>query len=128
MDSQQREFGIDLHRNFEDLNGCCGKVMENDLAKELPKKFGVAFDKWSEHGVHYFAAFAVGDFVPHEGCVLLGYSPFEQEDDFLSDQYGLYLTNLVQHYEQCVNNDHSVCPDLHLYQIIDARKLQLLVQ
>ena len=45
VDSQQREFGIDLHRNFEDLNGCCGGVMENDLAKKLPKKFGVAFDR-----------------------------------------------------------------------------------
>ena len=52
----------------------------------------------------YLAVFAVGDFVPNEGCVLLGFSPFEQEDDLSSDQHGLYLTNLVQHYELCVNN------------------------
>jgi hypothetical protein len=64
--------------------------------------------------VHYFAVFAVGDFVPNKGCVLLGFSPFEQEDDLLSDQHGLYLTNLVQHYEWCVNNDRSVSPGLHL--------------
>ena len=41
-----------------------GTVVEvkKDLAKTLPKKFGVAFDGWSEHGVHYLAVFAVGDF------------------------------------------------------------------
>ena len=84
--------------------GAVVEVMEKDLARKLPNKFGVAFDGWSEHGVHYLAVFAVRDFVPNEGCVLLGFSPFEQEDDLSSDQHGLYLTNLVQHYERCVKN------------------------
>ena len=75
--------------------------MEIDLEKKLSKKFGVAFDGWSEHGVHYLAVFALGDFFPNGGCVLLGFSPLEQEDDLLSDQHGLYLTNLEQHFEQC---------------------------
>ena len=84
--------------------GAVVELMEKDLEWKLPRKFGAAFDGWSEHGVHYLAVFAVGDFVPNEGCVLLGFSPFEQEDDLSSDQHGLHLTNLVQHYEWCVNN------------------------
>jgi hypothetical protein len=84
--------------------GAVVELMEKDLAHKLPKKFGFAFDGWSDHCVHYLAVFALGDFVPYEGCVLPGFSPFEQEDDLSSDQHGLYLTNLVQHYEQCVNN------------------------
>ena len=84
--------------------GTAVEVMEKDLAKKLPNKFGVAFDGWSEHGVHYLAVFTVEVFVPNEWCVLLGFSPFELEDDLSSDQHGLYLTNLVQHYERCVKN------------------------
>jgi hypothetical protein len=47
--------------------GTVVEVMEKYLAKKLPKKFGVAFDGWSEDGVHYLAVFAVGDFVSNEG-------------------------------------------------------------
>jgi hypothetical protein len=51
--------------------GAVVEVMEKDLAWKLPNKFGVAFDGWSEDGVHHLAVFAAGDFVPNEECVLL---------------------------------------------------------
>ena len=84
--------------------GTVVEVMEKDLAKKLLKKFGVAFDRWSEHGVHYLAVFTVEVFVPNEWCVLLGFSPFELEDDLSSDQHVSYLKHLGHHYKWCVNN------------------------
>ena len=82
------------------------EVTEEFLKKKLPKKFGIAFDGWSQDGVHYLAVFAVGDGLPQEcdGCVLLGFSPFEQEDDLSSDQHVLYLTQLLSYYDRSMGD------------------------
>ena len=75
------------------------QVIELDLAKTLPKKFGIAFDGWSEFSIHYLAVFAVGANVPN-GKVLLGFSPFEDEADLTAEQHGLYLSQLLPNFKQ----------------------------
>ena len=75
------------------------QVIELDLAKTLPKKFGFAFDGWSEFSIHYLAVFAVGANVPN-GKVLLGFSPFEDEADLTAEQHGLYLPQLLPNFKR----------------------------
>ena len=72
--------------------------MKADLKKQLPKEFGLAFDGWSEFGIHYVAVFAIGPGVPNNGCALLGFSPFEQEDDLSAAQHAVYLKSLLPYY------------------------------
>ena len=42
--------------------------------------------------------FAIGPGVPNNGCVLLGFSPFEQEDDLSAAQHTVYLKSLLPYY------------------------------
>jgi hypothetical protein len=74
------------------------QVIELDLAKILPKKFGITIDGWSEFSIHYVAVFAVGASVPN-GKVLLGFSPFEDEADLTAEQHGLYLSQLLPNFK-----------------------------
>jgi hypothetical protein len=71
------------------------QVVEKVLTKSLPVKFGVSFDGWSEFGTHYLAVFAVGPGLPKDLPALLGFSPFEQEDDLSADQHRIYLNTLL---------------------------------
>ena len=61
------------------------QVLEYDITKTLPDKFGISFDGWSEGGAHYLAVFACGPGLPGGKPVLLGFSPFEQEDDMSAE-------------------------------------------
>jgi hypothetical protein len=81
------------------------EVMENNLKTKLLKKFGVAFDGWSEFGVHYLAVFAVGPGVPNDGRVLLGFLPFEQEGDLSADQHAAYLKTLLTYYDRTIDDN-----------------------
>ena len=74
--------------------GAVVEVMEKDLAKKLHKKFGVAFDKWSEHGVHYLALFAVGDFSQMKGVHYL-------DSHHLNRKMAYHLTNMNLPYQSC---------------------------
>ena len=60
--------------------------MQLALVKQLPRKFGLAFDGWSDYGVHYVAVFAVGPGLPDifDGCVLLGFSPLNKKMTYLN--------------------------------------------
>ena len=64
------------------------QVIELDLAKILPKKFGIALDGWSGFSIHYVAVFAAGANVPN-GKILLGFSPLEDEANLTAEQHGL---------------------------------------
>ena len=75
------------------------QVIELDLTTIFPKKFGIAFDGWSEFSIHYLAVFAVGANVPNRK-VLLDFSPFEDEADLTAEQHGLYLSQLLPNFKQ----------------------------
>ena len=75
------------------------QVIELNLAKIVPKKFGIAFDGWSEFSIHYLAVFAVGANVSN-GNVILGLSPFEDESDLTAEQHGMYLSQLLPNFKQ----------------------------
>ncbi len=76
------------------------KIMEKDLEKLLPNKFAISIDGWSEHGVHYLAIFAVGPEVLNNGTVLLGFSPFDQEDDLSSEQHSIFISDTLRKYSR----------------------------
>jgi hypothetical protein len=40
----------------------------------------------------------VGPGLPKDNLALLGFSPFEQEDDLSADQYRVYLNSLLGYY------------------------------
>jgi hypothetical protein len=69
-------------------------VMKDEIARELPRKTGLAFDGWSDAGVHYLAVFAVGPGVK-DGKVLLGFSTFEQSGDLSANQHIRYITSTL---------------------------------
>ena len=119
--------------------GATVEVLENDFKKSLAKKFGIAFDGWSEHGVHYLAVFAVGCGVPNDGVILLGFSPFEQEDDLSSKQHIKYLEGIMPYYGRSIsdlifivgdncNTNKKVAKDLKIPLIgCNSHKLNLAV-
>jgi hypothetical protein len=69
-------------------------VMKVEVARDLPTKTGLAFDGWSDAGVHYLAVFAVGPGVK-DGKVLLGFSTFEQSGDLSANQHIRYINSTL---------------------------------
>lgn len=78
------------------------RQMEFDIMKQLPKKFGVAFDGWSDKGVHYCAVFAVGPGLGDHNSILLGFSPFEQSWDLSAQQHLSFLTAVMSDYDRVI--------------------------
>jgi hypothetical protein len=93
------------------------QIMEEDLTKKIPAIFGVSFDGWTEFGVHYLAVCAVGTGLPKNQPVLLGFSPFEQEEDLSAEQHRSYLNALLGYYGR---NEKDV-----IYLIADNCKTNL---
>jgi hypothetical protein len=63
------------------------KGVERNIKKELPDKFALVFDGWSENKTHYtaiFASYMISTGPNSSKCkkVLLSFSPFEDETDF----------------------------------------------
>lgn len=79
------------------------QVMEQDIGKRLPPKFGVTIDGWSDYGMHYLGVFAVGPKVP-DGKILLGFSPFENEADLSADQHAEYLNTLLPYFNRTMED------------------------
>lgn len=71
-------------KTFKTRMDKCVKLLEEDITRILPSKFGLMFDGWSEDGVHYIALFAVGPDIL-KNSVLLGFSPFEDETALSAD-------------------------------------------
>lgn len=90
------------------------EVMLLALVKQLPRKFGLAFDGWSDYGVHYVAVFAVGPGLPDifDGCLLLGFSPFEQENDLSASQHVKYISQLLSVYNRNLNDIQYLVGDI----------------
>ena len=92
------------------------QVIELDLAKTLPKKFGIAFDGWSELSIHYLAVFALGANVPN-GKVLLGFSPFEDEADLAAEEGTTHAAQLLnQLHHQRVKSQEVLSHLEHLHR------------
>jgi hypothetical protein len=82
---------------------CLVQVLEANITETLPERSGLAFDGWSENGVHYLAVFAVGPGIPG-GKVLLGFSPFDSEDDLSAEEHKFYIETLLDYYHKTMDN------------------------
>jgi hypothetical protein len=78
--------------------------MTETMKNELPSAIGVAFDGWTESSVHYLAVFAVGPGVKG-GKVLLGFSPFDQEDKLDADEHIDYITSVLHVFDKDIATD-----------------------
>lgn len=75
----------------------CVKVMQEDISKGLPRRFGLMFDGWSRVSTHFIGVLAVGPEVRH-GSILLGFSPFNNETDLSAEEHKRYLVTLLESY------------------------------
>jgi hypothetical protein len=78
--------------------------MTETMKNELSSAIGVAFDGWTESSVHYLAVFAVGPSVKG-GKVLLGFSPFDQEDKLDADEHIDYITSVLHVFDKDIATD-----------------------
>ena len=66
-------------------------LVEETVAQELPEKFGLIIDVWTDSGTstHYFAIFACyPDKDPSKRkCPLLAFSPLLTEEDFTAEAH-----------------------------------------
>jgi len=68
----------------------CVKVIESDIAKLLPKCFGLMFDGWSKTSTQLVGVVAVGPELRNRSF-LLGFSPLDEETDISAEEHKNYL-------------------------------------
>jgi hAT family C-terminal dimerisation region len=79
-------------------------IAEKELQDIFPESFGIAFDGWTEHAVHYLAVFAVGFESANGNGILLGFSPFEQPSDMSAAQHIEYIRAVMKKYNRSAAN------------------------
>jgi hypothetical protein len=82
--------------------------VENNIKKELPDKFALIFDGWSEHNTHYTAIFASYNILNGTKIqtknVLLSFSPYEDETDLSAEALKDHILSILQYYGKSMNN------------------------
>jgi len=96
----------DLVRKYTHLSPICRntlvkyidlltKEVERQVTKVLPTKFGLVFDGWSQHSVHFLAVFAVFGSKDDQNKILLALSPFVDESDFSADSHIDFIRSVL---------------------------------
>eukprot|EP00957_Ditylum_brightwellii_P172637 13142090-Ditylum_brightwellii.AAC.1 len=75
------------------------EMIEEELSKTLPWQFVIAFDGWSEFGVHYLGGFAVGPGVPNRA------------GDLSAKQHEEYLKALLAYFNRNLEALTLICGD-----------------
>ena len=87
---------VDTLMKYHDL---VVKRVEEKVKLELPEKFGILFDGWSERSTHYLAVYAV--FPPKENCVskrLLSLAPMAEEISFTAQVHKDHLEYILNEF------------------------------
>ena len=80
-------------------------VVFDKVVEQLPQKFGLMFDGWSERGFHYIACFAV---YGEAGCrreILLHFGQFLSEGTFTAADHILFFEDVL---EKCKRDKNDV--------------------
>jgi hypothetical protein len=85
------------------------KGVERSIKNELPEKFALIFDGWSENKTHYtaiFASYMISTGANSTKCkrVLLSFSPFEDETDFSAISLSDHVLHVLNYYGKSLNN------------------------
>ena len=86
-------------------------VVERRIHDEIPDKFGLLFDGWSDGTVHYVAIFAIYNRNGEYTEMLLACGPLDKEDDLSADQHVQFLHTTLEFYNKNIKDVVALVSD-----------------
>eukprot|EP00171_Calliarthron_tuberculosum_P022099 IDg22099t1 len=79
-------------------------LVERAVAAEMPEKFGLLFDGWSDGSVHFVAIFATYLACDEYQETLIAFSPLLQEDDMSAARHLEFIKASLEVYDRSLEN------------------------
>ncbi len=115
---ENREFSFtekQLTRKYSNLEPICTETLmkymellsnevESKIKEELPEKFGLVFDAWTEGSTHYVAIFATYGHKQEAQFPLLSFSPLINEEDLSASSYWFLIIQILEKFGKNEDN------------------------
>jgi hypothetical protein len=115
---ENREFSFtekQLTRKYSNLEPICTETLmkymtilsnevKSKIKEELPEKFGLIFDAWTEGSTHYVAIFASYGHKEETRSPLLSFSPLINEEDLSAPSYWFLIVQMLEIYGKAEDN------------------------